>query len=69
MPAGAKLTFSPLPRYHALSEAAERSLPDPEFSAPFAGRLGVNAMRILLTGSSGLIGHALLTSLAADGHT
>jgi uncharacterized protein len=26
-------------------------------------------MRILLTGSSGLIGHALLTSLAADGHT
>lgn len=26
-------------------------------------------MRILLTGSSGLIGHALLTSLTADGHT
>ena len=26
-------------------------------------------MRILLTGSSGLIGHALVTSLTADGHT
>ena len=26
-------------------------------------------MRILLTGSSGMIGHALLTSLTADGHT
>lgn len=26
-------------------------------------------MRILLTGSGGLIGHALLTSLTADGHT
>jgi hypothetical protein len=44
-------------------------LPHPDSSALPAGRLEVTAMRILLTGSSGLIGHALLASLMADGHT